>query len=83
MAGLACRTIAYSVDHWEAPFSTTTLELSVPFIPSLSVTVNSNKYEFASTFPTTIGALNVAIDVFHPFKEIGGASSSESSMHHA
>jgi hypothetical protein len=59
------------------------LEVLVPFNPLLSVTVNSNKYELAFTFPATVGAVNVAMDVFCPFSETGGASSSESSIPHA
>lgn len=39
--------------------------------PSLSVTVSSNKYEFALTLPTIIGAVNVAMGVFCPLSKIG------------
>jgi hypothetical protein len=59
------------------------LLVSLPKRPSLSITVSSNKYELELTFPAIIGAVNVAMEVFCPFSEIVGASSSESSMPYA
>ena len=64
-------------------FTTTTLEVLLLINPSLSVTVNSNRYELESTLPTTFGAANVAMDVFCPSNTITGEWSSESSIPHA
>jgi hypothetical protein len=51
---------------------TTTLLVSIPKWPSLSITVSSNRYELELTFPAIIGAINVAMEVFSPFSKIVG-----------